>query len=409
MAIFQLSRPQKPVKAPIKKPQDDSQLRGLASNVVAKSPLPAPTAPVTTAIESPSALSNLDTTTGRQAMEKSGDKGGKPGAPKSSQDRGFNSAIAAAAANKFAETERFRGLRPASDSNASKVPDDAAQHDADTSARDAWLAREEERNNRNKHTKPGTPDPTIWEKEDAGKIDIDNDGFIGNPKHNKRPGFDQQEKIAEENRYAAEAAMRRLMDFQAEDPAAKAAAKAEFEKKNAEDILAARSVAGKAGMGLSGAAQAMESDIRRKGARTEVAGMEEFDRARRQEEAQRLASAIGLTPELQRSEFEKRAFDKAMEMLNEENSTGAKIGEELGAALSGKSSPEGSIGAEAEKAKISGSRYEDHVKWALGSADGLPDNASYVGTDSSGALDLYVGPNGSDVYSVPASPSNPGK
>ena len=136
MAIFQLSKPapKKPVKPAPAAKADESQLRGLAANLLNKKPIPAPAAPSSTAVDT-SPLGKLDTVTGRQSMgappsndwqqqerdynqEKSAEKGkgGKPGSGQykaTPGDKFINPAIAARAASKLLDTDRVKGLRPA--------------------------------------------------------------------------------------------------------------------------------------------------------------------------------------------------------------------------------------------------------------------------------------------------------
>lgn len=64
-------------------------------------------------------------------------------------------------------------------------------------------------------------------------------------------------------------------------------------------------------MGLSGAGQALQSDIGRVGERSTRLAVDQYDTAARQEEAARALEAIGLTGALQRGELEKAAYEEA--------------------------------------------------------------------------------------------------
>lgn len=86
----------------------------------------------------------------------------------------------------------------------------------------------------------------------------------------------------------------------------------------AESRLAARARTGIAGMGLTGAAAAAEGAEARRGERERQMTLDQFDRAARAEELQRLLAGTGELRAGAREEREQTAFEKAMELLGEE-------------------------------------------------------------------------------------------
>jgi len=89
----------------------------------------------------------------------------------------------------------------------------------------------------------------------------------------------------------------------------------------AESRLAARARTGIAGMGLTGAAAAAEGAEARRGERERQMTLDQFDRAARAEELQRLLAGTGELRAGAREEREQTAFEKAMQLLGEELGT----------------------------------------------------------------------------------------
>lgn len=87
---------------------------------------------------------------------------------------------------------------------------------------------------------------------------------------------------------------------------------------SAEARLGARARTGIAGMGLTGAAAAAEGTEARRGERERQMTLDQFDRAARAEELQRLLSATGEIRAGSRESREQQAFELAMKLLQEE-------------------------------------------------------------------------------------------
>lgn len=118
-----------------------------------------------------------------------------------------------------------------------------------------------------------------------------------------------------------DAAVRKLLEDQSVNTEKeRAAMQGEMKAAEARDIQSMRARTGLGGMGLTGAAGAMESQVRTEGARKQALTTAEFDRAARQEELSRTIAGIEL-------KFGKDAADRAAEAFGIEKEL---VTEELG-------------------------------------------------------------------------------
>lgn len=123
----------------------------------------------------------------------------------------------------------------------------------------------------------------LWADEEAQNKDLDGDRYIGDPSI-------KANKITEE-----EAIDRALSDLLYEDldvSKEREAMIGEMEAKEARDIQSMRARTGLGGMGLTGAAGALESQVRQETGREQALTTAQFDRAAREEALNRLLTGI---------------------------------------------------------------------------------------------------------------------
>ena len=99
------------------------------------------------------------------------------------------------------------------------------------------------------------------------------------------------------------------------DPALRAEAEATLREAEAAGVKDTRKSQALGATGLSGAGGRLESDVRKLGKRETVTGMDEYDRATRQEETKRLQEGLGLQGDIQRAELERLAVERARKQL----------------------------------------------------------------------------------------------
>lgn len=145
------------------------------------------------------------------------------------------------------------------------------------------------------------------------------------------PGFTPGAEVAsgQADQELLQQRLRELLSGGAIDTAAEERALAEqFRADRAASLLDAKARSGFGGMGLSGAASAIESDIGRKFARDQVLAQAALRRSGRDEEMQRTLAGIEGTLGLRQSDIEQKAFDTALKLLE------AEIGSNAGSAPS---------------------------------------------------------------------------
>lgn len=108
------------------------------------------------------------------------------------------------------------------------------------------------------------------------------------------------------------------------DPALRAEAEATLREAEAASVKDTRKSQALGATGLSGAGGRLEGDVRKLGKRETVLGMDEYDRAARQEQAARMAEGLGLQGDIQRAELERLAVERARKQLGtvEESANG---------------------------------------------------------------------------------------
>lgn len=111
------------------------------------------------------------------------------------------------------------------------------------------------------------------------------------------------------------------------DPALRAEAEATLREAEAASVKDTRKSQALGATGLSGAGGRLEGDVRKLGKRETVLGMDEYDRAARQEQASRMAEGLGLQGDIQRAELERLAVERARKQLGtvEESANGTLV------------------------------------------------------------------------------------
>jgi hypothetical protein len=149
----------------------------------------------------------------------------------------------------------------------------------------------------------GKPPQTAVNLEVAEGVDLGKiaDTFAGMKDANKP--FDEEEAISQ--------AIRDLLGEQPDVAAERKAMLGEMRSQGARDIQSVRARTGLGGMGLTGAAGALESQVRQETAREQALTTADFDRQARSEALDRLLKGV----DLRRSE---QVFEKAMDLFGKE-------------------------------------------------------------------------------------------
>jgi len=142
----------------------------------------------------------------------------------------------------------------------------------------------------------------LWADEEAQKKDLDGDRYIGDPSISSN-------RITEEE--AINTALTDLLYEDLDVSKEREAMIGEMQAQQARDIQSARARTGLGGMGLTGAAGALESQIRQETGREQALTTAQFDRAARDEALRRLLTGI----EGYRGE---QVFGAEMEMYEQE-------------------------------------------------------------------------------------------
>lgn len=347
MAIFKFSKitsqtvPTKPKKpgmtgtgnvTPIKnKPLEETQLNGLAAGVV-KQRTPA----INTSSSAPSSTSSQQTvsgfgagssftpinptspTTGTQTSGSGGTSGGQAAAsataPTSASSTG-NAAAAASGSTTKPQLTGSSGTSQTSGTTSTKINTDIAKAALDrlsgtprTGGSNIPVTGPGEQN------QPPTTEQPPTTQSTAGNQYSGREGeAVGEPPPsapmNEEVEFGGLNDIARQN----------IIKMMQEDEAKRKASSDEelgrLQEGEATGLQRAQEVSDVGAMGLTGAGQMMQSDVGRIGRRETTLAMDEFNRRAREEQAQRLAGSIGALGDVQRAQFEQKAFEEAQAAL----------------------------------------------------------------------------------------------